>query len=139
IVYTRTIREEEGGTYGVGTQGVLRDYPSNFYLFFVVFDTNKELYEKLVAKAVSGLEEVAKNGPSMDDLTKVLENKPKKRAEQLEENHFWASAINTLLRKGIDIVTPYDGIIKGITPEKVAETAKAVLNGYKKEVVQLPE
>ena len=48
IYYTRTIREEEGGTYGVGVMGQVSDKPKNAYLFLVAFDTNKEMYEKLM-------------------------------------------------------------------------------------------
>ena len=138
IYYTRSIREEEGGTYGVGVMGQITNKPKDAYLFLVGFDTNKEVYEKLLGKVYEGLNDVAENGPSQEDLTKVVENLYKKRAEQLEENSFWLDAIDTFEEDHINIVAEYDDIVKSITPQTLADFAKEVLKGYKKEVIQLP-
>ena len=139
IYYTRTIREEEGGTYGVGVMGQVTDKPKNAFLFLVAFDTNKDMYEKLMGKVYEGLNDVAQNGPSQEDLTKVVENLYKKRAEQLEENSFWINAINTYEDDKINMVAEFEDIVKSITPQTIADFAKEVLKGYRKEVVQLPE
>jgi len=138
IYYTRTIREDEGGTYGVGVYGQLMDKPKDAYMFLVAFDTNRDMYQKLMGKVYDGLNDVATNGPAQEDLSKVIENLYKKRAEQLEENGFWMSAIKTYKEDNINIVAEYDEIVKSITPQTLAEFAKKVLNGYKKEVIQLP-
>ena len=138
IYYTRTIREEEGGTYGVGVMGSVTDKPKNGFIFYVAFDTNKDMYEKLMGKVYDGLNDVAKNGPSQEDLTKVVENLYKKRAEQLEENGFWINAINTFDNDNIDIVKEYDEIVKSMTPKTIAKFAKTVLKSSRKEIVQLP-
>ena len=138
IYYTRTIREEEGGTYGVGVMGQVSNKPKNAYVFLVAFDTNKEMYEKLMNKVYEGLNDVAQNGPAQEDLTKVVENLYKKRAEQLEENNFWLNAIDTFEDDNINIVAEYDEIVKSITPQTIADFAKEVMKGYKKEIVQLP-
>ena len=138
ICYTRSIREEEGGTYGVGVVGQVTNKPKDAYLFLIGFDTNKEMYEKLLGKVYEGLNDVAENGPSQEDLTKVVENLYKKRAENLEENSFWMDAIETYEEDHINIVAEYDEIVKSITTQTLADFAKEVLKGSKKEVVQLP-
>lgn len=138
IYYTRTIREEEGGTYGVSVMGQVINKPKNAFLFYVVFETNKEMHEKLINKVYEGLNDVAQNGPAQEDLTKVVENLYKKRAENLEENGFWMNAIETFEDDNINIVAEYDEIVKSITPQTIAEFAKEVLKGAKKEIVQLP-
>ena len=138
IYYTRTIREEEGGTYGVGVMGQVSDKPKNAYLFLIAFDTNKAMYEKLMGKVYEGLNDVAQNGPAQEDLTKVVENLYKKRTENLEENSFWMNAIETFEDDNINIVAEYNEIVKSITPQTIADFAKEVLKGHKKEVVQLP-
>ena len=139
IYYTRTIREEEGGTYGVGVMGQVTDKPKNAFLFLVAFDTNKEMYEKLMNKVYEGLNDVAQNGPAQEDLSKVVENLYKKRTEQMEENSFWINAIDTFEDDNINIMAEFDDIVKSITPQTIADFAKEVLKGYKKEIVQLPE
>ena len=138
IYYTRTIREEEGGTYGVGVYGTVSDKPKDAYLFLIAFDTNREMYEKLIGKVNEGFKDVAENGPSQEDLTKVVENLYKKRAENLEENNFWLSAMVSLNDDKINIVDEYDEIVKSITPQSIADFAKEVLKGYNKQVIQLP-
>lgn len=138
IYYTRSIREEEGGTYGVGVMGQITDKPKDAYLFLIGFDTNKEMYEKLLGKVYEGLNDVAENGPAQEDLTKVVENLYKKRAENLEENDFWVDAIETYEEDNINIIAEYDEILKSITPQSIADFAKEVLKGSKKEVIQLP-
>ena len=138
IVYTKSIREEQGGTYGVGVMGQVNNRPSDEFMFYIAFDTNDEVYATLMDIAKAGLKDMAENGPRQEDLSKVLENKLKKRVEQLQENSFWTSVISSLEREGIDYVTEYENIIKGVTVESVADFAKQVLNGNLKEIVQLP-
>ena len=138
IYYTRTIREEEGGTYGVSTLGQLTDKPKGSYLFLIAFETNLPMYEKLLNKVQDGLNDIAQNGPAQEDLTKVIENLYKKRSERLEENGFWSTAIQTYNEDGINIVDEFDGIVKTITPQSIADFMKEVLKGWNKEVIQLP-
>ena len=138
IVYTKSIREEQGGTYGVGVMGQINNRPVEEFMFYIAFDTNDEVYATLMDIAKAGLKDMAENGPSQENLSKVIENKLKKRVEQLQENSFWTSVIESENRDGIDYVTEYENIIKGITVESVADFAKQILNGDLKEIVQLP-
>lgn len=138
IVYTRTIREEEGGTYGVSVMGLLEDKPKDSYFMLIAFDTNDDVYENLMKLVISGFEDVANNGPTQEDLTKVLENLHKNRDEELEENKFWMSAIKTFEEDKINVVDSYDEIIKSMTIQSIADFAKEILKGYQKEVIQLP-
>ena len=139
IVYTETIREDEGGTYGVGVQGNLMNRPKPSFMFLIGFDTNKEMYEKLMGIAIAELQNVANNGPRPEDLKKVKEFLVKKHSEDLENNRYWMNCIQTQERDGLNPMKDYNDIINGITSDDVANMAKAVLNGYKKEVVQIPE
>ena len=138
IVYTKSIREEQGGTYGVGVMGSINNRPENDFRFLIAFDTNDEVYATLMDIAKAGLKDVAENGPRQEDLSKVLENKLKKRTEELQGNRFWTNTIVSAKRDNIDFVTEYENIIKGITVESLADFAKQIVNGNLKEVVQLP-
>ena len=139
IVYTEKIREDEGGTYGVGVNGNLNNRPKETFMFLIGFETNKEMYEKLIGIAKAELQNVANQGPRPEDLKKVKEFLVKKHAEDMESNRYWMNCIQTMYRDGYNPMADYDKIINGITSDDVANMAKAVLNGYKKEVVQIPE
>jgi zinc protease len=139
IVYTEKIREDEGGTYGVGVNGNLNLRPKESFMFLIGFETNKEMYEKLIGIAIAELQNVANNGPRPEDLKKVKEFLVKKHAEDLENNRYWMNSIVTKEQYGYNPMQDYNDIINGITADDVANMAKAVLKGYKKEVVQIPE
>ena len=139
IVYTEKIREDEGGTYGVGVNGNLNNRPKESFMFLIGFNTNKEMYEKLMGIAKAELQNVANQGPRPEDLKKVKEFLIKKHAEDLENNRYWMNCIQTLDCDGYNPMANYNDIINAITSDDVANMAKAVLNGYKKEVVQIPE
>ena len=139
IVYTEKIREDEGGTYGVGVNGNLSNRPKETFMFLIGFNTNKEMYEKLIGIAKAELQNVAIQGPRPEDLKKVKEFLIKKHAEDLENNRYWMNCIQTLDCDGYNPMQNYNDIINAITSDDVANMAKAVLNGYKKEVVQIPE
>ena len=139
IVYTEKIREDEGGTYGVGVQGNLSLRPKETFMFLIGFQTNKEMYEKLMGIAIAELQNVANNGPRPEDLKKVKEFLVKKHNEDMENNRYWMNSIQCKERDGYNPMQDYTDIINGITGDDVANMAKAVLKGYKKEVVQIPE
>ena len=139
IVYTEKIREDEGGTYGVGVQGNLSLRPKPSFMFLIGFDTNKEMYEKLMGIAIAELQNVANQGPRPEDLKKVKEFLVKKHAEDLENNRYWMDCIQIMNRDGYNPMADNVKIINDITADDVANMAKAVLKGYKKEVVQIPE
>ena len=139
IVYTEKIREDEGGTYGVGVNGNLDLRPKETFFFLIGFQTNKEMYEKLMGIATAELQNVANNGPRPEDLKKVKEFLIKKHAEDMESNRYWMNCIQTMYRDNQNLMQDYETLINGITSDDVANMAKAVLKGYKKQVVQIPE
>ena len=108
-------------------------------MFFIGFDTNKEMYEKLMGVAIAELQNVANQGPRPEDLKKVKEFLVKKHAEDLENNRYWMGCIQTMDRDKYNPMANYEQIVNSISGDDVANMAKAVLKGYKKEVVQIPE
>ncbi len=139
IVYTEKIREDEGGTYGVGVNGYLSNRPKETFMFLIGFETNKDMYDKLMGIAKAELQNVANQGPRPEDLKKVKEFLVKKHAEDMENNRYWMNCIQTMDRDGYNPMQNYNDIINAITADDVANMAKAVLKGYLKEVVQIPE
>ena len=127
MIYTKTIREEEGGTYGVGVAMVGQRYPHERALIQVSFDTNPEMAEKLADLAIKGLKDLAANGPEVEKFNMAIENFKKNIPESRISNSYWANNIRTYLRHGIDYDAEYEAAVNSITPDDVKAVLQAVL------------
>lgn len=127
MIYTKTIREEEGGTYGVGTAMVGQRHPEQRVIIQVSFDTNPESAAKLRALATKGLKELAENGPELDKFNMAIENFKKNIPESRISNSYWSNNIDTYYRHGIDHDAEYEAAVNSVTPEDVKAVLQAVL------------
>lgn len=127
IVYTATIREEEGGTYGVGTQSLLSK-ETDTWMFLFGFDTNPEMQEKLQKRAIAELQKTVAEGPSENDFNKVKEYMLKSHTENLHENKYWLGKINTYNRYGIDDMSGFEDIVRKQTPKTIQQFMKKLFS-----------
>jgi zinc protease len=119
IVYTESIREEEGGTYGVSTQGEVSPYPYGHFSLLLFFDTNADMRDKLIGKIHEGIVGIAENGPRETDVNKVKEYMLKQHTENLRDNNYWLGILDRYSFFGIDNLSDYESIVNGITPASV--------------------
>jgi zinc protease len=127
IIYTETIREEEGGTYGVGVRGSVSPYPKGNFDLYAYFDTNAEMRDKLVAKIHGELRKIAKEGPTEVNLNKVKEYMLKKHTEDLRDNGYWLGVLSDYSFHGINRLTGYEKIVSGITVADIQAFTNALL------------
>ena len=136
MVFTRSIREDEGGTYGVGVNLSLSYYPDDNFMFLFGFDTDVALREKLLARAHKEIGIVLEKGVSQEDFAKIMEYSQKTFTQNLRENNYWLGVINTRFMLGKDMHSTYESTLKSITPEKVTKFIKQTLTqGNQIEVV----
>ena len=88
MVYTETLREEEGGTYGASSAMAIDKYPVDRAIIQVAFDTNPSSADKLRELAISGLRKIAEEGPTADQMTRVRENFAKNLPESRIRNNY---------------------------------------------------
>ena len=127
MIYTKTIREKEGGTYGVGASLGASRKPFDRVTFMVQFDTNPEQAEKLSGLTAQYLKEFAQNGPTAEELAMALENLKKNIPESRISNSYWMSAIDLNLEYGIDYDAEYETALNSVTPEDIKALLQAVL------------
>ena len=127
MIYTETIREKEGGTYGVGSSLSAARKPYDRVTFMVQFDTNPEQAEKLSGLTAQYLKEFAQNGPTAEQLAMALENLKKNIPESRISNSYWQSAIALNLEFGIDYNREYEEALKSVTAEDIKTLLQAVL------------
>lgn len=127
MIYTETIREKEGGTYGVGSSLSAAREPYSRVTFMVQFDTNPEQAEKLSGLTVKYLEDLAQNGPTAEQLTMALENLRKNVPESRISNSYWKKALELNLEYGIDYDKEYEAALNSITSEDITTLMQSVL------------
>ena len=140
MVYTETMRESEGGTYGAQAAATINHEPLNIAEIQVQFQTNEEQADRLRELAAEGIKSLAANGPSADHFEKTVKNLEKNISERKQSNSYWAGAINQHVLYGYDHATEYEAAVSALTPEDIKAAAAEILNsGNFLEVVMRPE
>ncbi|MBR4831874.1 MAG: insulinase family protein, partial [Butyrivibrio sp.] len=93
MLYTESVREDEGGAYGVPVQGTLSDYPEEIAQMIIQLPTAPDKRERMTEIVYKGIEDICKDGPSAENLQKVKEYLHRKHAEDLKKNEYWMNAI----------------------------------------------
>ncbi|MDO4179779.1 MAG: insulinase family protein [Bacteroidales bacterium] len=128
IMYTESVREKEGGTYGVSAYGNLSKYPKEEAVLQIYFDTDPAKREKMTGIILSELEQFATEGPSAENLAKVKEFMLKKHAENAKENSYWVNMLDEYFWEDIDLNTGYEDVVNSITAEDLEAFTKALLD-----------
>ena len=127
MIYTKTIREDEGGTYGVGTAMAGQRLPIERAVIQVMFDTNPEAAPKLIELAVKGLNDLAQNGPTEEQMSKAVENLKKNIPESRISNSYWMGALDNWYEFGIDSDAEYEAAVNSLTAEDIKTVLQAIL------------
>ncbi|MDD2290536.1 MAG: insulinase family protein [Bacteroidales bacterium] len=127
MTYVQTLREDEGGTYGASVQKITSNLPEEYGAILIVFDTDPERQEKMRQVVKNDVMNLAENGPSEEYVSKTKENFLKNRQENVIKNNFWQQSLISYYREDLDMVTDYEQIVKGITPESVKKFINEIL------------
>lgn len=139
--YTETIREEEGGTYGVGVWVSTTKYPFEGYKLNMNFDCDNERAGALKAIVYDEVEKLQSDGPTEVDVHKTIEYFIKTREEDLKENRFWLNTLVSNDQNELNTISSknYEDIVRKMTPKKIQEFSKKIFENSKNvEVVMMP-
>jgi len=138
--YLESIREREGGSYGVGVVGRLSRFPVGTATLLIQFDTDPEKEERLMQVIYEEIDNIIKEGPLEQDLKKAKESMLKDFEEDLEKNGFWHNYIlPEYYRYQIDYLKEYKAAVNAVTGESVKETLRSLREaGNMFEVVMSP-
>ncbi len=128
--YDETIREEEGGTYGVGLRTSLSRWPVEKATMQIRFDCAPERYVDLKNIVYEELAKLAKDGPSEEDLLKTVENILKDREESKEHNAYFLNNLYSYYVHGInfDDSANFEDILKDLSGRDVKKVMKTLYN-----------
>ena len=138
--YLESIREREGGTYGVGVAGYLNRLPVPQATLLMQFDTDPEKETRLMQIIYEEIDTILKDGPLDVDLSKAKESMLKDFEEDLEKNGFWHGTIlPEYYRYDVNYLREYENAVRNITKESVQQTLKQLVDaGNCFEVVMSP-
>ncbi len=138
-IYTETLREDEGGTYGASTAADARKDPDGRYLLQVYFNSKPALAGKLRTLARDGLRKLAEEGPTDEQFTRTVEHFKKNVPESRINNSYWLSGLLRYFRNGYDYDKEWEAAVGGLTKEGIREAAARLYNsGNFVEVVMMP-
>ena len=140
--FLQTIREEEGGSYGVNVGGNLEIIPKPTFSLALTFDCNPDKEEKLMQIVWKELNDLKSNPVNANDLEDIKKALLKNREESLKTNSFWN---NTLYNNSLNQIPflqdeEYKNSISKINQKTIQQFSKHVLDSSSSvEVIMSPE
>jgi zinc protease len=127
------LREKEGGVYSAGARSNMRKLPYGRFGLTISFPCAPENVEKLKNISVAEVENVIKNGPSEEDLSKAKKAMINDHKEDVKTNRFWLNTIQNMdYSKGNpDNLLSFEERVNAITVKDIQKLAKKYLSsGY---------
>ncbi len=121
LVYVETVREEEGGTYGVSVSLSGQKRPSEIGEGYITFDCDPKRATELKAIIYRELDKIVTKGPSQENLDKAVSNMLKTHEESKLHNSYWMGTLNKYFNLGINSDDPknFENILKAFTVKDI--------------------
>jgi zinc protease len=122
------IREELGGTYGVGVSGTYEKYPEPQYTVRISFGSDPERVEELVGAIFQEMEAFKAEGPTPEELQAVTEQERRSGETNRQENRWWVAQLRFADEYGSDPRFLLDeSLLAAVTAEGVQRDAQRYL------------
>ena len=124
------LREDKGGTYGVGVSASGSWIPYRHYSVALSFGSAPERTEELAAAAFAVIDSVKRAGPTDDEMAKIRETLLRSHETGLRENAAWIGWMSDHDEDGRDLhtIVQYPSLVQRLTADQVREAARRYLN-----------
>jgi zinc protease len=138
--YVTSIREKEGGTYGVGVSGSLTSRPVNNYRFMMSFTCDPQRVDYLKKLLLDELTNMKNNGVTEDEVKKARENFLKSQPENLKNNAFIVDRVKNFITNGVYTPLPEysTDIYNKLDGKKIQAMAQRIFGNDYVEAVNKP-
>ncbi|MFA5818605.1 MAG: insulinase family protein [Bacteroidales bacterium] len=125
-----SMREDQGGVYGVSISGNTSKLPKPKYSIQSTWGCNPENITKLSQTVLDEMGKIKKEGPTDVDLNKVKETLIRERETRLKENGFWLSALQNHFLFGDKLLSleDYKTFISSFSGAEIKAIANKYLN-----------
>lgn len=135
MLYTETVREDEGGAYGVPVSANLIDYPEELAMVQIVLPTAPEKRISMTAIVNDGIKKMMAEGPSEENLGKIKEYMLRSHQEDLKDNGYWMTSLVSKTRYNQEFVEGYEECVQSITIEDIKKVAQDIFGSGNRLVV----
>ena len=140
IAYTDSVREEKGGTYGVGVSFNLEKEDNPNALLRIFYKSDPKRYEELNPVIYKQLLNIADHGPMASSMDKVKKYLKKQYGQMAITNDYWSYVIWHQLDDDADFDKDYCKMVDNLTASDVQKMAKELLKqNHRVEVTMLSE
>jgi zinc protease len=127
LKFTDDLREQMGGTYGVGVQAWTLSVPEEHYRFGINFDAAPERMSGMLDTMFTILDTVRASGATADELTKIAAMQRRNRETELQDDHYWLRSIELFDRLKIPLAWIVAQPTGRMNAEGIAATARKYL------------
>lgn len=136
IVYTETLREEEGGTYSPSASAALSPVTSQ-WMVITSFQTNAEQQATMIKRANDEMNKMLADGVTAEAFNKVKGATLSQYENSIRTNEYWESMLRNYLL-GYDYITNGRSAIENVTLEDINAFMKK-LHGSKNDISVIME
>ena len=125
-----SMREDQGGVYGVSISGTSSKLPEPKFSITSTWGCDPEKIDTLSRTVLNEMKKIKKEGPTETDLNKVKETLIRERETQIKENNFWLSYLQNHYLYGNNILSleEYKTLVNSFTVKKIQAIAKRYLD-----------
>ncbi len=125
-----SMREDQGGVYGVRINGSTSKLPKPKYSITSTWGCNPENIGKLSQTVLDEMNKIINEGPTETDLNKVKETMIRERETQIKENSFWLSYLQNhyLFGNAILSLGEFKDYVNSFTIKDIQAVAKKYLD-----------
>jgi zinc protease len=133
------IREKESGVYGIRAKASMKKIPHPSYVFTISFPCGPENSRRLAGLAEQELQKLITEGPSQEDLEKVIKSMLLQFDENLKTNGFWMDYLSNTdyLELPPHRINDYKQKLQALTPKDIREVARKYLKNPKNRLLAI--
>ena len=128
MVFTESVREDEGGAYSVGVGSSINDYPEELATIQIQLPTAPEKRQYMTEIIYKGVADMVGNGPTAEQVQKVREYMLRSHDENIKTNGYWLSAIISKVTENKNFVDGYKEAVENLTAKDIQDMARTIFN-----------
>lgn len=138
----KKLREQAGGVYTLGVRSNFERHPDGNFNLTISLPCAPARADELRTLMIQEIAKIQKDGPSNDELQKVIATFKNQYDKSIETNAFWMASLISYLERGENphLILSFKERISKFSPEVIKRAAQTYLkNSYLVEAIHLPE